>query len=145
MVLESAIDRRLMTFEAAEQLLSEASQRKQGTLRFLDRGAASGTETRVRLFLQQRQFQARTQVWIPGVGRVDMLVGRSLILECDSKAHHSDPEEDRRRDLAARLLGYDTLRLSYGQVFREWEATQLTLLKILRTGAHLLPPRPRSA
>lgn len=144
MVLESAIDRQLISMASAEALTATASLRKQSTLQFLDAGAGSGTETRVRLFLQRRQFHVRTQVWIPGVGRVDMIVGRSLILECDSRAHHSDPEEDRRRDLAARLLGYDTLRLSYRQVFREWEETKLTLREVLSTGAHLRPPQPRS-
>ncbi|WP_440589480.1 DUF559 domain-containing protein [Microbacterium testaceum] len=48
------------------------------------------------------------------MGRVDFVVEKWLIIECDSKAHHSSWEaqrEDRRRDRAAAAAGYFTLRL----------------------------------
>ncbi len=65
----------------------------------------------VRLFFVRRRVPVRAQAEIDGVGFVDLLVGDSLIVECDSQAHHGETnyENDRRRDLAARDLGFTTL------------------------------------
>ena len=107
--------------------------------------AESGSETRVRLFLRQRRILVQPQVLIKGVGRVDLLVGRNLIIECDSYEFHAAQEQyssDHRRDLAARTLGYDTIRLSYAQVWDEWEETQKTLSSIIGQRKHRSVPRP---
>lgn len=88
----------------------------------------------------------RTQVSIAGVGRVDLLVGESLIVECDSEKHHAPGERyrmDRIRDLASRDLGYTTLRLRYDQIWYSWALTQRSLLAELATGRHRRPPVPR--
>ncbi|MGN8553563.1 UNVERIFIED_CONTAM: endonuclease domain-containing protein [Microbacterium sp. SLM126] len=48
------------------------------------------------------------------MGRVDFVVEGRLIVECDSRAHHSDWNQQRtdyRRDLAAAQQGFVTLRL----------------------------------
>lgn len=145
MVLESAVNKELMRPSEARHIIAGGSVRSRRTLEFFDPKAESGSETRVRLFLQQHRFKVRSQVVIPGVGRVDLLVGKSQILECDSQAHHGDHRVDRRRDLAARELGYDSDRLSFEQVHHTWEATQEFLLRLLRTGRHLLEPRPLKA
>lgn len=53
------------------------------------------------------------QVAIPGVGIVDFVVEGWLIIECDSEAHHSSwnaQRRDRRRDQEAAALGYATYR-----------------------------------
>lgn len=142
MVLESAVNLRKLPASSAWGLIRRAPVHTQRTLRFFDANAASGSETRVRLLLQQHRFSVRSQHEISGVGRVDLLVGRSLILECDSATHHSDHREDRRRDLAARELGYTTVRLSYSQIHHTWSNTRPRLLRILRTGRHLAPPLP---
>lgn len=142
MVLESAVQKALLSDDDAHALIREASVHKRRTLQFFDGSAGSGSETRVRLFLQQHRFNVRPQQKIAGVGAVDLLVGKSLIIECDSAAHHTDHREDRRRDLAARELGYSTVRLSYSQIHRTWSKTQAKVLRILRTGKHLAPPSP---
>lgn len=68
------------------------------------------------------------QARIPGVGHVDLLVGESQIIECDGEVHHSGTQfrTDRARDLAARDLGYDVLRLSYEQIWVTWEETNVS-------------------
>ncbi|MHA6512587.1 endonuclease domain-containing protein [Tessaracoccus sp. Z1128] len=142
MVLESAVHKAMLSSDDAQSLIRGASVHKQRTLQFFDGEAGSGSETRVRLFLQQHRFAVRSQHQIAGVGAVDLLVGRSLIIECDSAAHHTDHREDRRRDLAARELGYSTLRLSYSQIHKTWSKTSAKLLRILRTGEHLTPTSP---
>ena len=143
MVLESAVNGGRLHAAEARAMISAATQRNRRVLDFFDPAAESGSETRVRLFLRRHRFPVQSQVLIPGVGRVDLLVGRSLILECDSVAHHSDPTADRRRDLDSYALGFDTRRLSYEQVHVSWNSTQQALLSQLRSGHHLRPALPR--
>lgn len=140
---ESAIHLKLLQQEELGDILRLHRTRGESVALHLD-SAESGTETRVRLFLRSRRVKVRPQVSIAGVGRVDLLVGRSLVIECDSRAHHSSQatyEADRRRDLAARRLGFDTLRLSYVQVWHEWATTREALIHQLRRRAHSRPPK----
>ncbi len=100
----------------------------------------SGTESKVRLFLQLHNVMVTPQVQIEGVGRVDLLVGRRWILECDSRAHHTGEvtyEYDRARDLAAVQRGYFSMRLTHAMIFGGWAETAESLLRVVRTGAHL--------
>lgn len=114
--------------------------------RVLDRTtslAESGTETKVRLYLQLKRVPVRTQVQIPGVGRVDLLVGNRWIIECDSKEHHtgrSAYEYDRERDGASLDLGYFTSRLTYEMVFGCWTQTTERLDRVLASRQHLITP-----
>lgn len=140
MVLESAVNGGKLPVSDARAIIAGMPEHKRRSLDFFDPRAMSGSETRVRLFLQQHRFPVRPQVFVPGSGYVDLLVGRSLIIECDSVAHHSDPTLDRDRDLNNRLLGYDSLRLSYPQIHQSWPQTSAMLLSVLRTRHHLKPP-----
>lgn len=97
---------------------------------------------KVRLWLQQHRFPVQSHVTIPGVGRVDHLVGRSLITECDSAEFHPYREDDYARFSNARGLGYTPVGLGFGQIHSTWEDTTEVMLRILRTGRHLLPPAP---
>lgn len=145
-VLESAVGLALIHEWEAKDLIGAASLSKREALKHFTPGAGSGSETRVRYFLQQRRFAAQPQVLIPGVGRVDLLVGQSLIVECDSAQYHAPIERyrvDRARDLASRDLGYSTMRLSYDQIWYSWAQTQRSLLAELATGKHRRPPVPR--
>lgn len=138
-VLESAIEHEQLTESRARSFAEATSQRSQRALRFLTAGAQSGTETRVRLFLQRQRIGVQAQVAIAGVGRVDLLVGTSMVIECDSHAHHSGVEAEERdngRDLELIKRGYTVLRLSYEQIFLEWEATQNLLLDLVRRRQH---------
>lgn len=146
-VVESALNLGLIREADARELIAAAPVAKRGGLAHFMPGAGSGSETRVRYFLQQRRFRVRPQVFIAGVGRVDLLVGRSLIIECDSQRHHSSPDRyrvDRSRDLSSRDLGYSTMRLSYDQIWYQWERTQRSLLAELSTGNHRRAPIPRN-
>ena len=93
----------------------------------------------MRLFFVKRGIPVQAQAEIAGVGLVDLLVGDRLIVECDSQAHHGETnyENDRRRDLAARDLGFTTLRLSYQQIWKHWPATQQSLIHEIRARRHL--------
>ncbi len=89
----------------------------------------SGTETRVWQHLRGR-LPLRRQVVIPGVGRVDFLVGERLVIEVDGREHHErtpDFERDRRRDAHLSSLGYRVLRFTYRQVFHDWPSVEAAL------------------
>lgn len=145
MVVESATNKGLVLPSHAELLWSEATVHDRRTLGFFHPASESGSETRVRLWFQQRNIPVLPQVRIDGVGRCDLLVGRSLIVECDSHEHHSSKEQqakDRRRDPAAHALGYETIRLSYPQIHTDWATTQEYLARVIATRRHLEPPSP---
>lgn len=76
----------------------------------------TGSESLLALILTRAGISFRQQVYIRSVGFVDFVIGERLIVEADSKAHHSDPTRDRRRDAAASEQGYRTLRFMYSQI-----------------------------
>ena len=97
-------------------------------------GSDSGPESVVRQRLVPCGVTVRQQVRIAGVGRVDMLVGKSLVIEIDGRAYHSDPrafENDRRRDALLVARGYRVLRFSFQQVFGDWPFVERCILAAL--------------
>lgn len=145
-VLESAANRGLLSESDARCLLADVPMRGRLTGQHFSPAAQSGSETRLRLFFQRRNVAVQPQAYIAGVGQVDLLVGRSWIIEADSAEHHSAPRNvrvDCERDVNARLLGYTRDRLSYEQVWVTWEHTQEFLVAVLRTRRHLRLPDPR--
>ncbi|PPF83921.1 hypothetical protein C5E07_10595 [Pseudoclavibacter sp. RFBJ3] len=109
-------------------------------LDFVDGSSQSGTESIVRLWCQLRGFTPRPQMWISGVGFVDLVVGERLVIECDSRAFHADEDRyraDRERDLVLKALGYRVLRLTYEQIMHRWPEVEGALLALLASGAHL--------
>ena len=144
-VLESACHLGLVGIATARTLIAESAPRRRRQLAWFDPRAESGTETRVRLFLQRRGYRVRPQVQVPAVGRVDLLVGESLIIECDSHAHHTGEgsyRSDRARDLAAAAGGYRVLRLTWEQCFLDWPATTELLLTHLQKREYLRRATP---
>lgn len=107
-----------------------------------DGRSQSATETLVRVRLRRLGIRVSPQVWVEGVGRVDLLVGDRLIIECDSIAHHTDESayrSDRRRSRVALVGGYLTLRLTYGEVLFRWPEVEADILAIVRSGRHVAP------
>lgn len=105
-------------------------------LRLVDARAESGTETFVRLMLRRLGVDFDVQVDIPGVGRVDFVVAGRLIIECDSKAHHSDWSQRRRdirRDQQAARMGYATVRLLAEDIIFQHDAVQMLLADLARS------------
>ena len=144
-VLDSLQNLNLMSYDQIEYLLRAAPK---STRLLLDRcgRAESGTETMVRLRLRAHNLDIQTQVEIPGVGRVDLLVGKRLIIEVDSIEFHLTPEQfemDRERDRKAAALGYLTIRLTYNDVVLKWAATEAQIMAIVRAGKHLHPAPSR--
>lgn len=138
-VLDSALNRRLIAESEVVHLVSRCPAPRATVLRYLDRRAESGSETRVRYFFQRRRVPVEPQVHVPGVGRVDLRVGRCLMVECDSREHHTGVENyqrDRLRDLALVADGRRVVRLTYEQVFFQWPTTQQFLSRLVRLRLH---------
>lgn len=144
-VVESAVDKGLIIQDEAEAMVRAT---RHGDLRRYLSYAKSGSETRVRLFFQQRRVPVRSLVQIPGVGEVDLLVGDRLIVECDSEAHHTSMANrfvDGNRDLNAHLDHYQRIRLGYLQIWTDWAATKVGLESTIRQRRHIARQRVSSA
>lgn len=64
----------------------------------------------------------RTQVPVAGVGRVDFVVDKTVVVEIDGKTYHMNEQafwEDRRRDRATQLGGLMALRYTREDVDRD--------------------------
>lgn len=144
-VLESACNLKLVSKETCHHIIDDCSPRRAKQLARFEPLSESGTETRVRLFLVGLGYDVIAQEHLAGIGRVDLLVGKSLVIECDSRAHHTGEQayqKDRRRDLRACARGYRVVRLTWEQVFLDWENTKELLLLILRTRGYRRLPVP---
>ncbi len=103
-----------------------------------DTNSQSGTETLVRLRLRALNFNVVVQPRISGVGKVDLRVGK-LLIECDSKMHHTSLENyrnDRRRDRIALIRGWLTMRLTYDDVIYGWDETLAAIRGITKPERH---------
>ncbi len=99
----------------------------------------SGIETLFWLRLPALRRSIRRQVDIPGVGRVDFLIGLRLVVEVDGREHHASPESferDRARDAHLARLGYRVVRFSYRQIMHEWGTVEATVRGLVAQGEH---------
>lgn len=92
--------------------------------------AESGLESLLRLRLHLLGIRLDCQVNIPGVGRVDFVVGGRIILEADGKENHTLAKRhaDLKRDAAASALGYETLRFDYAMIVHDWPTVVAAIL-----------------
>ncbi|GAB11659.1 hypothetical protein GOARA_082_00470 [Gordonia araii NBRC 100433] len=109
--------------------------------RLLDRcdgRAQSGTESIARVRLRSLHYDVVVQPQIRGVGRVDLRIGR-LLIECDSKLHHTslrNYRNDRRRDRTALVNGWLTMRLTYDDILYDWPAVLADIRAVTRPRRH---------
>ena len=113
--IDSALNKGLLKVEELGALFAALPRRHQVLRGFIDGRAQSGPETLVRLMLLTLGCQVDLQVEFEAVGFVDLVVDGWLVVECDSKAHHSSWQQqlkDYRRDLELAKQGYCVLRLT---------------------------------
>ena len=149
-ILDSVLQQTTHTRESLADLLADGPQSTRALLDRCDGRAESGTESLVRFRLTARNVRVRSQVAIAGVGRVDFLIGRRLVIEVDSRAHHTSDaayRRDRRRDRKLVRLGYLVIRITYEEVMYDWADVEDDVMAIVRRGDHLRKPghrgRPR--
>lgn len=136
--LDSVLSLRLLRPDDLDELFALLPRRFRRIRPMIDPRCESGSETFLRLILRTLGVPFEMQVHIAGVGRVDFLVAGWLIIECDSRAHHSDwdaQREDRRRDQAAAALGFSTYRAIAEDIFWHPDDVRTALAGLLgRTG-----------
>ncbi|WP_081416298.1 endonuclease domain-containing protein [Gryllotalpicola ginsengisoli] len=138
-VIDSALNKRLISMRSLETAFAGAPERCRRLLAWCDAASQSGTESLVRVRLRRLGIAVRTQVPIPGVGFVDLLVGNRLVIECDSREFHDKADsyaKDRERDLELIRQGYLPLRLTYGQILFRWHEVEPVILEIVRADRH---------
>jgi very-short-patch-repair endonuclease len=104
----------------------------------------SGTESilffRLSSSLERVGIPFRSQVAVPGVGRVDFVIGERLIVEVDGARYHTDRERfesDRRRDAYASASGHRALRFSFRQVTERWPEVESAIWAAIARGDHV--------
>lgn len=124
-VLDSALHTRRLRTSELPLLASMLAAHLRHVVLAADGRADSGLESIVRYLLLEAGMDVVVHPILAGIGEVDLLVGGRLILETDGKRHHVGDafSNDRRRDRAATIDGYRTLRLSYFQVVEDWPTT----------------------
>jgi very-short-patch-repair endonuclease len=136
-VLESALRHRLVSMGSLPTLVGRLARDDQRVAACASDSSDSGTESMVKLALLRARIPFRQQVRIPGVGRVDFLVGSRLVIEVDSLAFHPDPHADRHRDGELGLRGYRVLRFMYWHVRRDLAWVERVVHAAYLRGDHL--------
>jgi very-short-patch-repair endonuclease len=102
--------------------------------RFATADSESGTESLMKLLLLALDIPFRQQVDIPGIGRVDFVLGDGLVIEVDSLAHHGDIYRDRKRDALLSARGMRCLRFVYSQVIYERDEVEAAVVAAVARG-----------
>lgn len=143
--LESALRQSLLPPSGIRWLRRHLPLRLRWLVAFAHADADSGLESLIRLRLHRLGIRVRTQVDVPDVGEVDLVVGDRLIIEADGRENHAREKErgkDLRRDAVAASAGYTTLRFSYALIVDDWPLVEAAVLGAMARGAHLAPGSP---
>lgn len=138
--LESAMRKRLVRRAGLARLRARLPAARRWLVDFARWDADSGLESLLRLRLRAHGISLASQVKVPGVGRVDFVLGDRLILEVDGKPNHVGPSKrhkDLVRDVVAAAHGYDTLRFDYALVLYDWPIVEAAILAKVGLGLHL--------
>lgn len=145
--LDSILHQRILTRAELEPLVRGVGKAGHRSLSRADGRSESPLESIIRYRLQAHRIKVRPQVHVPGVGRVDFLVGNRLIIEADGREFHDSPSsddtvsqsfhEDRRRDREATLQGFIVIRLTWYQVMYQWDAVEADILRLIRKRQHI--------
>ncbi|AND16918.1 hypothetical protein C5C18_04680 [Rathayibacter tritici] len=146
MALDSAVNSGVIAYSDLLDLRGIAPVGKRALFDLVEPLCQSGLETRIRLAAVRIGAPVRAQVHVPGVGRLDNLIGDRLCVETDGRRFHAGSvqlEEDYRRGLALHARGFVVVRLSARQVLHEWPATEAVLASMVRQGVHRWGTRTR--
>lgn len=121
-----------------DQVLAEARGRGARAVRDVvaraTTGAGSSGETVARVALLDAGLTVEPQVFVAGVGWVDLLVEGRVVVEIDGYRYHSDPIQfarDRQRDAALVAMGYVVLRFTWADAVHRPEYVVRSVLAAL--------------
>jgi very-short-patch-repair endonuclease len=137
---ESALFQRHFSLSRWRRALDFLPATRVGMLRDAGTRSESGGESMLKYRMLGLHIPFAQQVRIAGVGRVDLLVGRSLVIEVDGAEFHTSREafeRDRHRDAVLSALGFRVLRFSYTQVASRWPEVAAAIEAAMGRGDHL--------
>ena len=143
---DSILNKQLASRSAVAGLFRNSPAKYRELLEQVDPKADSGLESLGRQRIKAMGLPVRSQVYIEGLGTVDLLVGDRLIIEFDGKGYHAGDAEfvnDRRRDRVAVVQGYLVIRLTYWQVVAQWPAVERDIRLLTDRGDHLHDRHPQ--
>lgn len=142
--VDAALAQGRVTTAAVRAALPDGA-RAAAVLLSADGRSQSPTETLARLALRAAGVSVEPSVHISGVGWVDLLVERCVVVELDGFAYHSgrkEYREDRRRDRELVRQGFVVLRFTYEDVMRDPQVVVSAVRAVLvRSAAR---PQPRA-
>jgi very-short-patch-repair endonuclease len=132
--VESALHLGYLSERGLDSLAHHGSLQVRQLLDRLDRGAQSGFETHTRVKLLDAGYRVRTQVHVPGAGRLDLLVESCVGIETDGAAWHGPDRfiHDRTKDLVVEGHGIRVLRIARPHIFEEWPRTLATIDRMVQ-------------
>ncbi|MGC4934370.1 endonuclease domain-containing protein [Gordonia sp. DT30] len=138
---DSILRQGLLEMADLEVVFASAPARTRELLARCDGVAESGAESIFGSRIGRKGIRFRMQVEIEGVGRVDFLIGRRLIVEIDSERFHDrtpeQRERDRQRDAEAIRRGYLPIRFSFRKVMYQWPTVEGIIDDLIRRRAHI--------
>ncbi|WP_159448747.1 type IV toxin-antitoxin system AbiEi family antitoxin domain-containing protein [Demequina sp. NBRC 110053] len=117
--VDSALHQGLVRPDQVAGFTLTSRERRSWLMAHADPRAESIGETLARLDVVERGLAVHPQRYIRQVGRVDMVVEDSVVVEVDGRAHHTDPEafiRDRRRDRRLESSGLPVLRYAHREL-----------------------------
>ncbi|GAA5150527.1 hypothetical protein GCM10025768_15620 [Microbacterium pseudoresistens] len=135
--LESTRAKRLLNRTAVARIRSALPANARWLVDLSRSDSGSGLESLLRLRMHVLGIRLDCQVPIAGVGRVDFVIEKRLIIEADGQENHAGPDKrhkDLVRDAAASALGYETLHFDYAQIVHDWPTVQRSILAALHRG-----------
>lgn len=119
-VVTSAVrQKRVLLAELLARLQGQRHGKARAIVGRIDSHAESVLEVASRYHLENAGFVVSSQVYLPGMGRMDQLINGVLALELMGKEYHLSPEafaEDLRRFNRYTVSGVPVLRVGYVQV-----------------------------
>ena len=130
--VESALHLGTMSDLEFEILTAAVPAWARSILRRIDRGAQSGLETHTRCKLIDAGFSVRSQVYVPGAGKVDLVVEDCVGIETDGGTWHAERFlADRTKDIAVERWSIRVLRIGPPHIFAGWDDTLATIERMV--------------
>lgn len=130
-VLESALRQRRLSPRDLDALRGGLPRAGRRAMDLARSDADSGLESLLRWRLRHHGVRVRTQWSVPGVGRVDLLLGDRLLVEADGVDNHGSTahrHRDLTRDATAAIWGLVTLRFDYALIVHDWDLVERAIL-----------------
>lgn len=137
--IDDALRQKLIFRRDVPDIFAALPDRFRPLQRLIDGRGDSGQEFVLRFIVREAGFACETQVPIPGVGRVDMVVEGCVIVEADSRTWHDGWEahsRDRSRDREAAIRQYPSYRALKDDILYHPEKVIAAISGLLAANRH---------